>query len=157
MTLVASLSKQHARFFSLLEHVCQCLQVRLLLYLVLHKLNCNQHALSSHVSQNWTSLSNPPKLALKISPYFLRFLSVVFFLEDIEHFHAESALQRPSCKGGEVVVGKCICDFPASGYSGERNTITDGFGHDDDVRFHLLPLEPPRLLANPTETSLHLI
>ena len=54
-------------------------------------------------------------------------------------------------------MGERMSDFCSGGHGGEGSAVSDGFGHDDDIWLHLLPLESPGFLADPAETRLHLI
>lgn len=157
VTLVSSLAEQHAGLSSLLEDMSQGLQVRLFLDLVLDELDSDEHALAPHVSQNGTVLRDASELTLQVCSYFLGPLCEILLLEDVEHIHADPALQRPSGEGGEVVVGQSIRDFSPGGHCGEGSAVGDGLSHDYDVGFDLLPLEAPRFLAYPAEAGLHFI
>lgn len=42
-------------------------------------------------------------------------------------------------------------------HSADRETVSDTFGHSDDIRFDSLPSVTPKLRSNSSETSLHLI
>ena len=102
---MSSLAKQNTGFPSLLEDMSQCLQIGLFLDLVLHELDSDEHALAPHVSQNGAVLCDASELSLQVCSYFLGPLCEMLLLEDVEHLAGDPALQRSSCKGGEVVVG----------------------------------------------------
>ena len=157
MALVAAFPEQHPSFSALLEHLRQQLGVGLLGDLVLHELDSQQHALASHVADELALLPDPLELSKQVAADLLSVLGQFLLADDVEHLHADSALQGSSCESREVVVAERVCDFSSGGNCGEGRAIGDGLSHDDNIRLDFLPLEAPLLFADPPEAGLHLI
>lgn len=159
IAIEASLADQNLSIFG--HFIEFCCQFRCWLFglLVLNQLDTHHQTMSSDVSNRIfiIFISNLLQLLSQMSTNYFSILMELFLLNNVDHLHADSALNWSTTKSIEMDFLNYVHHLFPSCYGSHRESVSNTFCHRDDIWLGAHLLEAPHILANSTKTCLNLV